>query len=53
MLTLDKDFWQIAVQRRSPFEESGVILFRVPPATPENLAALMRAFVEADATWAG
>jgi len=53
VLTLDKDFWQIAVQRRSPLEESGVILFRVHPATPENLAPLVRAFVEADATWAG
>ena len=40
VLTLDKDFWQIAVQRRSPLEQSGVILFRVHPATPENLAPL-------------
>ncbi|MBL8232214.1 MAG: DUF5615 family PIN-like protein [Bryobacterales bacterium] len=37
VLTLDKDFWQIAVQRRSPLEQSGVVLFRVHPATPENL----------------
>lgn len=35
--TLDKDFWQIAVQRRSPLEHSGVVLFRVHPATPEKL----------------
>src|SRR5581483_12129316 len=42
VLTLDKDFWQIAVQRRSPLEKSGVILFRVHPATPENLAPLVR-----------
>ncbi len=53
VLTLDKDFWQIAVQRRSPLERSGVILFRVHPATPENLGPLVRAFVEADVTWAG
>jgi predicted nuclease of predicted toxin-antitoxin system len=53
VLTLDKDFWQIAVQRRSPLEESGVVLFRVHPATPENLAPLMRAFCEAGATWSG
>ena len=53
VLTLDKDFWQIAVQRRSPLRESGVILFRIHPATPENLAPLVRAFVEADVTWAG
>ena len=30
LLTLDKDFWQIAIQRRQPLERSGVILFRVP-----------------------
>ena len=53
VLTLDKDFWQIAVQRRSPLENSGVVLFRVHPATPENLAPLVRAFGEADATWVG
>lgn len=27
VLTLDKDFWQIAVQRRSPLERSGIVLF--------------------------
>jgi len=43
VLTLDKDFRQIAVQRRSPLEQSGVILFRVHPATPENIARLVRA----------
>jgi predicted nuclease of predicted toxin-antitoxin system len=53
VLTLDKDFWQIAVQRRSPLEESGVVLFRIHPATPERLAPLVRAFGEADTMWAG
>ncbi len=53
LLTLDKDFWQIAVQRRSPLDQSGVVLFRVHPATPENIAPLVRAFVEANFTWAG
>jgi predicted nuclease of predicted toxin-antitoxin system len=41
LLTLDKDFWQIAMQRREPLVESGVILFRVHPATAENLTPLM------------
>jgi predicted nuclease of predicted toxin-antitoxin system len=53
VLTLDKDFWQIAVQRRSPLEQSGVVLFRVHPATPERLAPLVRAFITADIAWAG
>jgi hypothetical protein len=52
-LTLDKDFWQIAIQRRSPLEQSGVVLFRAHPATPETLAPLIRAFITADTEWAG
>ncbi len=40
VLTLDKDFWQIAVQRRPPLEQFGVVLFRVHPAIPENLGPL-------------
>lgn len=53
VLTLDKDFWQIAVQRRTPLEQSGVVLFRVHPATPENLGPLTRALVDADRSWTG
>ena len=41
LLTLDKDFWQIAIQRRKPLERSGVILFRVHPAIPENITPLV------------
>jgi hypothetical protein len=52
VLTLDKDFWQIAVQRRSPLEKSDVVLFRVHPATPERLA-LVRALIEANTGWVG
>jgi predicted nuclease of predicted toxin-antitoxin system len=53
VLTLDKDFWQIAVQRRVPLKQSGVILFRVHPATTETLGPLFRAFIEAKTTWTG
>ncbi len=53
VLTLDKDFWQIAVQRRNPLEQSGVVLFRIHPATPENVAPLVRVFGEANTFWAG
>lgn len=53
VLTLDKDFWQIAVQRRIPLEQSGVVLFRVHPASPENIEPLVRTFVEANRVWAG
>lgn len=53
VLTIDKDFWQIAVQRRNSLKHSGVILFRVHPATPATLAPLVRAFVSANTSWAG
>jgi len=53
MLTLDKDFWQIAVQRRVPLERSGVVLFRVHPATPKNIEPLVRVLVDANRAWAG
>jgi hypothetical protein len=51
-LTLDKDFWQIAIQRRSNLKHSRVVLFRAHPATPANLEPLVRAFEEAGKTWA-
>ena len=53
VLTLDKDFWQIAVQRRTPLAQSGVVLFRAHPAIPDNLGPLVRAFVEANRVWTG
>src|SRR5450631_3189282 len=53
VLTLDTDFWQIAVQRRIPLEQSGVVLFRVHPATPGNLEPLIKAFVGSIRAWAG
>ena len=53
VLTLDRDFWQIAMQRPIPLDRSGVVLFRVHPATPRNLEPLVRAFAEASRTWSG
>ena len=53
VLTLDKDFWQIAVQRRQRLEKSGVVLFRVHPATVENLMPLMDGFLSGSQTWTG
>ena len=53
VLTLDKDFWQIAVQRRKPLEQSAVVLFGCHPATPEQHGPLVRVFVTADVRWAG
>jgi len=53
MLTLDKDFWQLAVQRRVLIKQSGVVLFRIHPPIPKNLEPLVRAFVQAYRPWAG
>jgi predicted nuclease of predicted toxin-antitoxin system len=53
LLTLDKDFWQIAIQRRRPLRQSGAILFRVHPAIPENVTPLVLRTVGADEEWGG
>ena len=53
LLTLDKDFWQIAIQRRKPLERSGVILFRVHPAIPANVTPLVLRTMESDQEWSG
>ena len=53
LLTLDKDFWQIALQRRAPLACSGVILFRVHPAIPSKLTPLVQLVVESCQELAG
>jgi predicted nuclease of predicted toxin-antitoxin system len=53
LVTLDKDFWQIAVQRREPLERSGVILFRVHPAIPENITPLVLRTMAMEQEWSG
>ena len=53
VLTLDKDFWQLALQRPSPLQRCGVVLFRVHPAIPENLAPLVDLALRTEHAWAG
>ena len=53
LITFDKDFQQLALQRRIPLERSGVVLFRVHPATPQNLGPLVHTFLELPASWSG
>ena len=53
LITLDKDFWQIALQRRAPLIQAGVVLFRIHPATAERIEPLVRAFAEAGRAWTG
>lgn len=42
VLTLDRDFWQLALQRPKPLKQSRVVLFRVHPAIPKKCGAAGR-----------
>jgi predicted nuclease of predicted toxin-antitoxin system len=53
VLTLDKDFWQLALQRKDPLLRSGVILFRVHPAVPATLTPLVRRALGTERDWKG
>ena len=53
LLTLDKDFWQLALRRRVPLRRSGVILFRVHPAIPERLEPVVDAALKGQHSWVG
>ena len=53
ILTLDKDFWQLALQRPDGLPNSGVILLRVHPAMPEKLQRLVVAMLRAECEWIG
>jgi hypothetical protein len=50
---LDKDFGQMAAQRREPLREAGVVLFRVHPAHAENLWPYVESVVGASTEWRG
>ena len=51
VLTLDNDFRQLAIQRRTPLEQSGVVLFRTHPATADRLVPLVSGFLRAERPW--
>lgn len=54
ILTLDRDFWQIALQRPGPISRCGVMLFRIYPAVAERLTPLARrALKGAGEAWRG
>jgi len=53
IVSLDKDFWQVAIQRRGPLRQSGVVLFRAHPATEDNFEPVVSAFLKAGRPWAG
>jgi len=53
VLMPDKDFWQLALRRPIPLRRCGVILFRVHPAIPENLAPLVDSALRTEYPWVG
>ena len=53
VLTLDKDFWQIALRRRQPLQKAGVVLLRVHPAIPDAVTSLVRRALASNREWTG
>lgn len=53
LLTLDKDFWELALRRPAALKRCGVVLFRVHPANPENLTPLVNSALRAPHPWTG
>ena len=51
VLTLDKDFWQLALTRPSGLKRCGVILFRLHPAIPEKLQPLVDSMLRVEREW--
>jgi predicted nuclease of predicted toxin-antitoxin system len=53
LLTLDRDFWHLAIQRKVRLSNAGVILFRVHPATPKRVEALVFWALALEDRWIG
>ena len=53
LLTLDKDFWQLALQRPAGLDRAGVILFRANPPVRANLEPLVLSALTARREWDG
>jgi predicted nuclease of predicted toxin-antitoxin system len=52
LLTFDKDFGELAFRRGLP-AECGVVLFRLVPQTPAEVARIAAAAIRSPRTWAG
>jgi predicted nuclease of predicted toxin-antitoxin system len=53
VLTLDNGFRQLALQRRTPINQCGVIVLRTDPCLLVNLMPLVDSVLRADRTWNG
>ena len=52
LLTFDKDFGELAFHRGLP-AESGVVLFRIAPQNPEEVAEIALSLLKSQSAWAG
>ena len=52
LLTFDKDFGELAYRRGLP-ADCGIVLFRITPQTPEEVAVLAVTAIKSQPTWAG
>jgi predicted nuclease of predicted toxin-antitoxin system len=52
LLTFDKDFGELTFRLRVP-ASSGIVLFRIAPASPEHVARTAVAVLESRDDWAG
>ena len=52
LLTFDKDFGEMAYRRGLP-SECGIILFRLTPQSPDEVAALAQAAIGSQSSWEG
>jgi predicted nuclease of predicted toxin-antitoxin system len=52
VITFDKDFGELAFRARVPAQD-GVVLFRIPTRSPEYVADVAVAALEASVDWAG
>ena len=53
LLTLDRDFWQLAMQRPKGLERSGVVLVRIHPAASAKVETMTLRVLECAAELAG
>ena len=53
VLTLDKDFRQIALQRPDGLVQAGVLVLRLHPAKAAGITILVRSALKSNRDWAG
>jgi len=52
LLTFDKDFGELAYRRNLP-SQGGIVLFRLTPQSPDEIAALALSAIQGQHPWAG